>query len=121
MFNTNTCQGFPRHAVYSASKAAIQGMVKCLAHDFGSRGITVNAIAPGGVKTDMWTEAAALYIEGGDKMTPQQVEDLVAKWSPLRRAGEPDDIAGVVAMLAGPEAQWITGQTMHAGGGAYMH
>ena len=95
-------------------------MVKCLAYDFGSRGITVNAVAPGGIKTDMWTEAAAEYIEGGKDMTAQQVEDLVARWSPLNRAGEVDDVAGVVALLASAEAQWITGQTMHVSGGAHM-
>ena len=95
-------------------------MVKCFAHDFGSRGITVNAIAPGGIKTDMWTEAAADYLEGGKNMTAQQIDDLVAKWSPLKRTGMPDDIAGVVALLASPEGQWLTGQTMHVGGGAHM-
>ena len=95
-------------------------MVKCLAHDFGKRGITVNTIAPGGVKTDMWTHAAAKYVEGGDKMTPEQVEETVAKWGPIKRAGEVEDIAGVVAMLASPEGKWLTGQTMHVSGGAYM-
>ncbi|KAI3585619.1 hypothetical protein IWW34DRAFT_801461 [Fusarium oxysporum f. sp. albedinis] len=91
--------GGPRHALYSASKAAVQGMVKCLAWDFGSRGITVNCIAPGGVKTDMYAEAAA---------------------NPLGRPGFPNDIAGVIAMLASSEAQWVTGQTIHASGGAHM-
>lgn len=95
-------------------------MVKCFAHDFGSCGITVNCIAPGGVKTDMWTEAAAKYIEGGEKMSAQQIEDLISKMSPLKRAGEVDDVAGVVALIASPEAQWITGETMHVSGGAYM-
>ena len=94
-------------------------MVRCLAYDFGQRGITVNCIAPGGVKTDMWTEAAAKYIEGGDTMSPEQIEKLVAGWSPLKRAGEVDDIANIVSVIASPEAQWITGQTIHAGGGAY--
>ena len=94
-------------------------MVRCLAYDFGQRGITVNCIAPGGVKTDMWTEAAAQYIEGGDTMAPEKIEKLVAGWSPLKRAGEVDDIANIVSVIASPEAQWITGQTIHAGGGAY--
>ncbi|KAK2129036.1 hypothetical protein NOF04DRAFT_1343946 [Fusarium oxysporum II5] len=99
--------GVPRHALYSASKAAVHGMVKCLAWDFGSRGITVNCIAPGGVKTDMYAEAAAKYLKGGDKMSIEEVD------------GEISEIR-VIAMLASPEAQWITGQTIHASGGAHM-
>ena len=59
MGRTLTSQGFHRHAAYSGFKTAVQGMVKCVAHDFGGRGIAVNCIAPGGVKTDMRTEAAA--------------------------------------------------------------
>ncbi|KAL1882844.1 hypothetical protein Daus18300_000482 [Diaporthe australafricana] len=67
--------GVPRHALYSASKAAITGMVKCLAHDFGSRKITVNCIAPGGVKSDMYTEAAKDYIPGGELLTAEEVDE----------------------------------------------
>ena len=95
-------------------------MVKSLAYDFGPRNITVNAIAPGGIKTDMWTEAAAKYLPEGARMTDEEVDTEVAKWSPMNRPGFPDDIAGVVALLASPESQWLTGQTFHVGGGAYM-
>ncbi|KAM0085576.1 hypothetical protein ACKRZS_002182 [Fusarium odoratissimum] len=112
--------GVPRHALYSASKAAVQGTVKCLAWDFGSRGITVNCIAPGGVKTDMYAEASAKYLKGGDKMSIEEVDGQISEMSPLGRPGFPNDIAGVIAMLASPEAQWITGQTIHASGGAHM-
>ncbi|KAL9109446.1 MAG: hypothetical protein Q9227_005954 [Pyrenula ochraceoflavens] len=113
-------RGIPNHAIYSASKAAIQGMIKSLAYDFGHRHITVNAIAPGGIKTDMYTEAAAKYFPDGDKMTPQEVDDALSKWSPLGRPGFPEDIAGVVAMIAGEESEWLTGQTFQVGGGACM-
>lgn len=113
-------QGIANHAVYSASKAAIQGMAKCLAWDFGKRGITVNCIAPGGVKTDMWVEAAAKYLPDSDKLTAEEIDARISLWSPMGRPGFPDDIAGVVALLASPEAQWLTGQTMHANGGAHM-
>lgn len=58
-------KGIPAHAIYAASKAAIQGAVRCLAWDFGPRKITVNCVASGGVKTAMYTEAAAKYILGG--------------------------------------------------------
>ncbi|RKK75172.1 hypothetical protein BFJ69_g7921 [Fusarium oxysporum] len=98
----------------------VQGMVKCLAWDFGSRGITVDCIATGGVKTDMYAEAAAKYLKGGDKMSIEEVDGKISEMSPLGRPGFPNDIAGVIAMLASPGAQWITGQTIHASGGAHM-
>ncbi|KAG8158670.1 hypothetical protein KVR01_011792 [Diaporthe batatas] len=98
--------GVPRHALYSASKAAITGMIKCLAHDFASRKITVNCIAPGGIKSDMYTEAAKDYIPGGENLTAEEIDEK--------------DIAGVVALLASPESQWMTGQTFHVNGGAHM-
>ncbi|KAF7556541.1 hypothetical protein G7Z17_g1293 [Cylindrodendrum hubeiense] len=113
--------GISNHALYAASKAAIQGMVKCLAWDFGKRNITVNCIAPGGVKTDIYTEAAAKYLPGGDKMTEEEIDAKISQWSPMGRPGFPADIAGIVALLVSPEAQWITGQTIHASGGAFMN
>lgn len=113
-------QGVPRHALYSASKAAITGMVKCLAHDFGSRKITVNCIAPGGIKSDMYTEAAKDYFPGGENLTAEEIDEKVSGMSPMGRPGFPDDIAGVVALLASPESQWMTGQTFHVNGGAHM-
>ncbi|KAJ5803998.1 uncharacterized protein N7518_000301 [Penicillium psychrosexuale] len=113
-------KGVPRHAVYAASKAAVQGMTKCLAMDFGPRNITVNCIAAGGVKTDMYAEMSAKYIPGGDKMSPQQIDDVLSKWSPMNRPGEVEDVAGVVSLIASPESQWLTGQTWQVSGGAYM-
>lgn len=98
----------------------MQGMTKCLAVDFGSRNITVNCIAAGGVKTDMYTEMSAKYIPGGDKMSPQQIEELLSKWSPLGRVGEVEDVAGVAALIASPDSQWLTGQTWQVSGGSYM-
>ncbi|KAK7752373.1 hypothetical protein SLS62_005710 [Diatrype stigma] len=113
-------KGVPNHALYAASKAAILGMTKCLACDFGSRGITVNSITPGGIKTDMYAEHARNYIPGGDKMSVEEIDAEASKRSPLGRPGFPDDVAGVVALLSSPEAQWITGQTIHVNGGAHM-
>ncbi|KAJ5947699.1 hypothetical protein N7466_000714 [Penicillium verhagenii] len=113
-------KGVPHHAVYAASKAAVQGMTKCLAVDFGPRNITVNCIAAGGVKTDMYDENSASYFPGGDKMTPEQIETLLSKWSPLGRVGLPEDISNIAAFIASPESQWLTGQTFSATGGAYM-
>ncbi|KAJ5795108.1 hypothetical protein N7457_001707 [Penicillium paradoxum] len=113
-------KGVPRHAVYAASKSAVQGMTKCLAVDFGSRNITVNCIAAGGVKTDMYTEVAGKYIPGGEKMNAQQIDEALSKWSPLGRPGEVEDVAGVASLIASPESQWLTGQTWHVSGGACM-
>lgn len=95
-------------------------MVKCLAHDFGSRKITVNCIAPGGIKSDMYTEAAKDYFPGGEHLTAEEIDATVSGMSPMGRPGFPDDIAGVVALLASPESQWMTGQTFHVNGGAHM-
>ncbi|GLA67155.1 hypothetical protein AtubIFM54640_010132 [Aspergillus tubingensis] len=120
MSSISAHKGIPEHAVYAASKAAVQGMIKCLAYDFGPRNITVNAIAPGGVKTDMYKEVAAKYIPGGESMTEKDIDENLSKWSPLGRPGFPDDISGVVALLASSESQWLTGQTFQISGGAQM-
>ncbi|KAH7355896.1 hypothetical protein BKA66DRAFT_596486 [Pyrenochaeta sp. MPI-SDFR-AT-0127] len=112
--------GVPRHALYAASKAAITGMIKCLAHDFGSRYITVNAIAPGGIKSDMYAEAAKDYIPNGDKLSIEEIDEGIGSMSPMKRPGFPDDVAGVVALIASPESQWLTGQVFHVSRGAHM-
>jgi NAD(P)-dependent dehydrogenase (short-subunit alcohol dehydrogenase family) len=95
-------------------------MTKCLAVDFGPRNITVNCIAAGGVKTDMYADVAAEYIPGGEKMSPEQIDQALGKWSPLGRPGEVEDVAGVVGLIASSESQWLTGQTWQVSGGAYM-
>lgn len=95
-------------------------MVRSLAIDFAPRGITVNAIAPGGVVTDMYVEAAAKYLPGGDKMSKEEIDEAVIRWSPMKRLGYPADVAGVVSLIASPESQWLTGQTFHVSGGAFM-
>ncbi|CEJ60503.1 hypothetical protein PMG11_09075 [Penicillium brasilianum] len=114
-------KGVPGHAVYASSKAAILGMAKCLAVDFGPRNITVNVIAAGGVKTDMYDHNSPKYIPGGENMTPKQIEDFLSKWSPLGRVGLPEDVAGVAALIASRDSQWLTGQTFHVSGGAFMN
>ncbi|KAL7940442.1 hypothetical protein V8C42DRAFT_242504 [Trichoderma barbatum] len=119
--SVSAVMGIPNHALYSASKAAIIGMVKSLAWDFGSRNITVNAIAPGGVKTDMYAEVAAKYLPNGGNMTIDEIDAIVSQWSPFGRPGFPEDIAGVVALLASPEAQWITAQTVYVTGGTHAN
>lgn len=95
-------------------------MVKCLAWDFGPKQITVNAIAPGGIKTDMYAQVAADYLPGAEDWPKEKMDEVVGKWSPLGRVGMPDDVAGLVALLASPEAGWITGQTLYVSGGSHM-
>jgi len=100
--------GNPGQANYAAAKAGIIGFTKSLALEVGSRGITANAIAPGFIDTDM-TRALP---------EPQRAE-LSAR-IPLRRLGQPADIAAAVAFLCSPDGAYITGETLHVNGGMYM-
>ncbi|KAF2219779.1 hypothetical protein BDZ85DRAFT_304366 [Elsinoe ampelina] len=110
--------GVKDHALYNASKLAVQGIVKAFATDFGKRGITVNAVAPGGVKSDMFWENCWRYIPGGSADWPQEkIEGLVAGRTPLGRCAEPEDIARVVAFLVSDDGRWVNGQTITATGG----
>jgi 3-oxoacyl-[acyl-carrier protein] reductase len=96
----------PAYAVYAATKAAVEAMTKIVAKELRGRSITVNAIAPGPVGTE-------LFFKGKN----QQEVDHYAKLSPLERLGTPEDIAAAVAFLAGPDSGWINGQTLRANGG----
>ena len=93
---------------YAAAKAGMIGFSKSLAREVGSRNITVNVVAPGFVVTDMT-----------DALGEAQKTSLLAQ-VPLGRLGSPDDVAAAVAFLAGPEAAYITGETLHINGGMYM-
>jgi 3-oxoacyl-[acyl-carrier protein] reductase len=93
---------------YSAAKAGMIGFTKSLAREVGSRGITVNVVAPGFISTDM-TEV----------LGEEQRKALLAQ-VPLGRLGSTDDIAQAVAFLASPQAGYITGETLHVNGGMYM-
>ncbi|MDQ2137084.1 SDR family oxidoreductase [Alcaligenaceae bacterium B3P038] len=96
----------PGYGVYAATKAAVEAMTSVLTKELRGRGITVNAVAPGPTATD-------LFMNG---KSPELV-DRLAKMAPLERLGEPEDIAAVVATLAGPDGAWINGQTLRANGG----
>ncbi|MGW1163376.1 3-oxoacyl-ACP reductase FabG [Streptomyces sp. NPDC002513] len=104
--------GNPGQANYATAKAGIQGLTRTLAIELGPSGIRVNAVAPGFVNTAM-TDAVARRI----RRDPAGLRDLAAARAPLRRVGVPDDIAGVVAFLAGPDSGYITGQTIQVDGG----
>ena len=100
--------GNPGQTNYAAAKAGMIGFSKSLAREVGSRGITVNVIAPGFINTDM-TRA----LDDAQKAT-------LNGQIPLARLGQPEDIAAAVAFLASPEAGYITGETLHVNGGMYM-
>jgi 3-oxoacyl-[acyl-carrier protein] reductase len=95
-------------ANYAAAKAGVAGMSRALARELGSRGITVNCVAPGFIDTDM-TRA----------LSPEQTAALQQQ-IPLARFGEPGDIGAAVAFLASDAAGYITGVTLHVNGGMYM-
>lgn len=103
--------GVADHALYSGSKSAVNGIVKSFATDFGSKGITVNAIAPGGVKSDMFAQVAWRYIPGATgNWTATDIERAMAENCPLRRCADPVDVARVVAFLAGEDGGWVNGK-----------
>lgn len=96
----------PGYASYAATKAAVETLTNIFAKELRGREISVNAVAPGPTATD-------LFLAG---KTPEQVEHL-AKMAPLERLGRPEDIAGVVSFLAGPDGAWVNGQTLRVNGG----
>jgi NAD(P)-dependent dehydrogenase (short-subunit alcohol dehydrogenase family) len=105
------------HALYSGSKAAVEAFVRCLAQDMGDKKIRVNCLAPGGVKTDMYVDAARKYIPGSEDWSDEKVEEAVSQWSPLGRVGVPEDISRVMAFLVSEDGGWMNGQTLTVGGG----
>lgn len=100
--------GNPGQANYAASKAGMVGMTKSIAYEVASRGITVNAVAPGFIETAMT-----------DKLTDDQKTGILGQ-IPTGRMGTPEEIAGAVLYLASPEAAYVTGTTLHVNGGMAM-
>src|SRR5262249_51934198 len=96
----------PTYSVYAATKAGVEAMTHVLSKELRGREVTVNAIAPGPVGTD-------LFLKG----KPQKLIDEIASLVPLGRLGTPDDIARVVSFLAGPDGAWVNGQVLRANGG----
>jgi 3-oxoacyl-[acyl-carrier protein] reductase len=100
--------GNPGQANYVASKAGMIGLTKTVAKELGSRGITVNAVAPGFIDTDMTA------------VLPDKAKEAMLSMIPLQRAGTPQDVADAITFLASDSAAYITGQVIHVTGGMYM-
>lgn len=100
--------GNPGQANYSAAKAGVFGLTKTSAMELASRGITVNAIAPGFIRTDMTDQL------------PEETKEAMLKQIPLGTFGEVSDIANLTVFLSSDESKYITGQTLHVNGGMYM-
>lgn len=106
-FSTSvTGQMFPTYSVYAATKGAVEQLTRQLAKEFGPKGITINAIAPGPVNTDLFHTGK----------TEQQIEAM-KQMNAMGRLGEPEDIANVVEFLVSEQSQWVTGQTLRVNGG----
>ncbi|KIY51491.1 NAD(P)-binding protein [Fistulina hepatica ATCC 64428] len=102
--------GIPGYSVYSGTKAAVEGFTRVWAAELGSKGHTVNVVAPGPVETGMLSEnTSEEFLKGLQERTPME-----------NRIGHPEDLAGVVVLLCGDGARWITGQTISASGGLLM-
>jgi 3-oxoacyl-[acyl-carrier protein] reductase len=99
-------KNFPAYGPYIASKAGVEGLVHVLANELRGHKITVNAIAPGPVGTE-------LFLDG---KTEEQIKQI-SSMAPLERLGQPNDIAGVVSFLAGPDGGWVNAQVLRANGG----
>jgi 3-oxoacyl-[acyl-carrier protein] reductase len=107
-FSTSViAKAFPTYGPYIASKAGVEGLVHVLANELRGRNVTVNAVAPGPVATEL------LFLSGKSDAEIDQLRTL----TPLERLGQPEDIASVVSFLAGPDGAWINAQVLRANGG----
>ena len=123
LINTGSGQsrdGFIYTPHYAASKMGVVGITQSLAKELATSGITVNAFCPGIIETDMWKYNDKAW---GDLLGDYEEGELIKEWVegiPMKRAGSPDDVAGLVLFLASEDAAYITGQTINVDGGLIM-
>jgi len=108
--SSTSLMGNVGQANYAATKAALQGFTRTLAKELGPKNVRINCIAPGHIRTDM------MLAVGEEKL-----QDAINNRIPMRRLGEPEEIASVAAFLAGEDASWVTGQTLMVSGGGMVN
>jgi 3-oxoacyl-[acyl-carrier protein] reductase len=104
--STGVFSAHPGYAIYSAAKSAVEVFTRVLSKELKGRNITVNCVAPGATATGQWLEGKS-----------DELLQTIANLSPLNRLGTPEDIAGVVAFLVGPQGGWVNGQVIRVNGG----
>jgi 3-oxoacyl-[acyl-carrier protein] reductase len=104
--STGVFNAHPGYAIYSAAKSAVEVFTRVLCKELKGRNITVNCVAPGATATEQWLKGKS-----------EELLQTIAELSPLNRLGTPEDIAGLVAFLASPQAEWVNGQVIRANGG----
>lgn len=108
--SSTSLMGNPGQANYAATKAALQGFTRTLAKELGPKNVRMNCVAPGHIRTDM-------MLAVGEEKLKNAINNII----PMRRLGEPEEIASVVAFLAGDDASWVTGQTIMVSGGGLVN
>jgi 3-oxoacyl-[acyl-carrier protein] reductase len=101
---------YPQYAAYAATKGAIDVLTQTLAKEIGRKGLTINAVAPGPIDTDM----------NADWLRQSESQDYISSQTALARVGLPNDVAGVISFLCGSDSRWITGQRLEASGGIHL-
>ncbi len=110
--------GTPYSSLYEASKHALMGLTKCLMYELAPYGITVNAISPGAVDTELLKKGIREKAESSG-MSAEEIYAQIATTTPLGRLCQPEDVAAAVAFLASPDGDYITGELIHVTGGAF--